>query len=230
MKNLIIVGAGGMGREVFSWLSQEIRNKKDYKIKGFIDDDPSALNNYNYPVSIIGNIKDYQPNSGEILAVSILEPKTRKKIVEALLKRSSLFYTLIHPSVTIGTNVKIGEGSIICPNCILSNDIVIHEFVFINTSSTIGHDTTIGSFTSINGKVEITGNVQVGEGCLFGVGAKVIPGRRIGNGAKIGAGSVIIRNVPSDSTVFGNPAKKILSPIMCKTVPKMMTKSVPPGG
>jgi len=207
--DLIIVGAGGMGREAFSWLSQEIQENKDHKIVGFIDDNPNALGDLEYPVKVIGNIIDYMPKKSERYVLAILEPKTRKKIALLLLAKGAVFYTLVHPSVIIGANVEIGMGSVICPNCILTSDIDIGEFVFINTSSTVGHDAVIGDFTSINGKVEITGNVKVGEGCLFGVGAKVIPGRHIGDGATVGAGSVVIRNVPEGVTVFGNPAKRI---------------------
>ena len=208
--DLIMVGAGGMGREVFSWLSHEIKGKKDLRIKGFLDDNPQALGKLPYPVKVIGSISDYQPNNNESLVVSILDPRIKKDIVESLVsKGANFFYTLIHPSAIIGTNVRIGKGCIICPNCILTNDITVDDFVFINTSSTVGHDSIIGEYTSINGKVEIPGNVEVGVGCLFGVGAKVIPKRRIGDGATVGAGSVVIRNVPSGITVFGNPAKKI---------------------
>ncbi len=207
--DLIIIGAGGMGREVFSWLTQEIIEKKEHKILGFIDDNPNALGDLSYPVKIVGNIIDYMPRKTERFILSILEPKTRMKIASILMAKGAVFYTLVHPSAVIGTNVRIGGGSVICPNCILTNDIDIGQFVFINTSSTVGHDVVIGDFTSINGKVEITGNVKVGTGCLFGVGAKVIPGRHIGDGATIGAGSVVIRNVPEGVTVFGNPAKRI---------------------
>jgi len=207
--DLIIVGAGGMGREVFSWLTQEIKEKKDLKVLGFIDDNPHALGDLSYPVKIIGNIIDYMPRTTERYVLAILEPKTRIKIASLLMAKGAFFYTLVHPTAIIGTNVRIGMGSVICPNCILTNDIDVGKFVFINTSSTVGHDVAIGDFTSINGKVEITGNVKVGKGCLFGVGAKVIPGRCIGDGATVGAGSVVIRNVPAGVTVFGNPAKKI---------------------
>ena len=207
--DLIIVGAGGMGREVFSWLSQEIKGKKDVSMKGFIDDNPVALGDSKYPIKIITSIKEFVPKDNERLVLGILDPKIKRKVVESLMKKGAKFYTLIHPTAVIGTNVHVGKGVVMCPNCIVTNDVKLGDFVFINTSSTIGHDTVIGDFTSINGKVEITGNVIVGEECLFGVGAKVIPERRIGDRAVIGAGSVVIKNIPSNMTVFGNPAKNI---------------------
>jgi len=207
--DLTIIGAGGLGREVYSWLSQEINEKQDFKIKGFIDDNLCSLDKFDYPVKVIGRITDYCPKPDEELVLSILDPEVKKQIVTFLSKKGAKYHKLIHPTSILGTNIKIGKGCIICPGCILTNDIQIGDFVFLNTNSTIGHDTTIGEFTSINGKVEITGEVEVGSGCLFGVGAKVIPQKNIGDNAIIGAGSVVIRNVPSGITVFGNPAKKI---------------------
>ena len=209
--DLIIVGAGGLGREVFSWLSQEIKEKHNYKIKGFIDDNPRSLDNFEYPAKILSSIDNYMPKYGDQFVLSILDPKLKKQIVDSLSQRGARFYKLIHPISIIGTNVKIGEGCVICPNCILTNDIKIGNFVFINTNSTIGHDTIIGDFTSVNGNVDITGKVKVGKGCLFGVGAKVIPGRTIGDDVVIGAGSIVIRNIKSNESVFGNPAKKFIS-------------------
>lgn len=207
--DLIIVGAGGLGREIFFWLSQEILTKGGYRIKGFIDSEPDRLGQRNYPAGVIGSIADYTPNETEELVLAIQDPKTKKVYVESLLDKGATFYSLVHPSAVIGYNVNFGDGCVVCPNCIFTNDITIGDFVFLNTNSTVGHDSTIGDYTSINGNVDITGEVKVGSGCLFGVGSKIIPGRRIGDGATIGAGSVVIRNVPPGVTVFGNPAKKI---------------------
>jgi len=208
--DLILVGAGAFGREVFTWLSQAIEGSSQYKIKGFIDNLPQnqiELDLRDFSIPILGTINDYQPKPDEKLVMSIFDPTLKKQFVKLLLKRGSKFHKLIHPSVIIGHNVKVGDGCIICPNCILANDTNIGDYVFINTSSTIGHDTVIGSFTSINGGVQITGDVKVGSECFFGVGSLVINKRNVGDRAIIGAGSVVIRSVRPDVTVFGNPAK-----------------------
>jgi len=208
--DLILVGAGTFGREVFTWLSQTIEGSSQHKIKGFIDNLPQnqiELDLRDFPIPILGTINDYQPKPDEKLVMAIFDPTLKKKFVKLLLKRGSKFHKLIHPSVIIGHNVKVGDGCIVCPNCILANDTNIGDYVFINTSSTIGHDTVVGSFTSINGGVQITGDVKVGSECFFGVGSLVINKRNVGDRAIIGAGSVVIRNVRPDVTVFGNPAK-----------------------
>ena len=208
--DLILVGAGSFGREVFTWLSQAIEGNSQYKIKGFIDNlaqNQIELDLREYPIPILGTINDYYPKSDEKLVISIFDPKLKKQSVELLLKRGSTFYKLIHPSAIIGHNVKVGDGCIICPNCILANDTNIGDYVSINTCSTVGHDTVVGNFTSINGCVQITGDVKVGSECFFGVGSVVINKRNIGDRAIVGAGSVVIRSIRPDITVFGNPAK-----------------------
>ena len=207
--DLIIVGAGGMGREVYTWLAQAIHGKDEYVVKGFLDDNPKALGDRPYPIKVIGSISEYTPAAGERLVLSILNPKIKKRVADSLIQTGAEFFTLIHPTALIGRNVKLGHGVIICPFCILTNDIEVGDFVFMNTNATIGHDSKIGDYTSINGKVEITGNCEIGAGCLFGVGAKLIPGRTITDGVTVGAGSVVIQNILSPKTVFGNPAKTI---------------------
>lgn len=209
--NLLIVGAGGMGREIFCWLQQEIKGKNDHRIVGFLDDDLSALDNYSYPVKIVGSITDYQPKVGESLVLAVMSPKVKKDIVSMLVAKGAEFYTLIHPSVIVGYNVKINKGCVVAPLCILTADIVIGGFVFLNANTTIGHDVVVKKYCSINGKAEVSGNVTIGANCLMGVGAKIIPKRNIGDYVTIGAGSVVIRHVRNNASVFGNPAKEIIT-------------------
>ncbi|MCL5260433.1 MAG: acetyltransferase [Gammaproteobacteria bacterium] len=208
--DLLIVGAGGMAREVFCWLSHDIENKKHLKIKGFLSDRSDELDNYPYPVKIIGGIENYAPKKNECLVMGIMNPNVKKIVAEKLLTKGASFYTLIHPSAIVGQNVKIGQGCVIAPNCIITSDITIGNLVFLNIDVKIGHDTTIGNYTSINGWSGIAGNVYIGEECLFGIGSIVIPKRKIGNNAKIGAGSVVINHVKENITVFGNPAKTLV--------------------
>ncbi len=210
---LLVVGAGGFGREVYTWLSQTIKDDPKYKIAGFLDDNVAKaqeeLDKRRYPHEVVGTIQDYHPQGNESLVMGIFGPVAKKKCVEQLRKRGARFYTLVHPDTIIGHDVRIGEGCVICPYCVLANDSKIGNFISLNTNSTIGHDSDIGDFTSINGGVEITGEVKVGSQCFFGVGAVVINRCTIGDRTVVGAGSVVIRNVGSDITVFGNPAKTV---------------------
>ncbi|MDB9979083.1 acetyltransferase [Candidatus Pelagibacter sp.] len=209
---LIIVGAGSFGREVYTWLTHTIQGNTNYSIKGFIDNhlnNKDILSKQKHPIRIINTIDKYMPNPEEKLVISIADTKVRKNIVNLMLSRGAEFYTLIHPSTIIGQNVIIGQGSIVCPNCILANESKIGDFTIINTACNIGHDVKIGSFNSILPMTGIMGNVETNKGCIIGSGVTIIPKVKIGMNAIVGSGSVVIRNVASNTTVFGNPAKKI---------------------
>jgi sugar O-acyltransferase (sialic acid O-acetyltransferase NeuD family) len=214
-KELIIVGAGGLGREVYSWLSDFVcqsllvEHKTTYHIKGFIDDNINALKGFDYDCGIIGTIKNHQPIENEFLVLAILHTKTKKNIVDNLTNKGASFFTLIHDSAVIGKNIFMGQGCVICPNVTITADVKLGDFVFINIGSTIGHDVVIGDFTSITPNVYICGKTNVGEMCTFGASSTIIPERKIGSGAFVGAGSVVIKNIKKNQKVYGNPASII---------------------
>ncbi|MGC8453742.1 MAG: acetyltransferase [Cylindrospermopsis raciborskii] len=206
MEKIVIIGAGGLGREIFSWLSTP---SLEYQVVGFVDDNLNQLDNCKYPCKILSSIEEYVPANGTLHVLAIMNPATKKKVVEKLERKNCDFLTFIHPSCIIGHNVKVGEGCVITPNCILTADIKIGRFVFLNTSTTLGHDVSIGDYVSVNGKVEISGGVVLGSEVLVGSRAVILPKRKIVSGAVIGAGSVVLTHVNKAVTVFGNPAREI---------------------
>lgn len=205
-KKIVIVGANGLGREVFLWLVDSGYSKN---ITGFISDFPSALNGYDYPCKVLGDIPTHSPLSNTLYVMALMDPVTKKKIAETLMDKGCEFMTFIHPTAIISPNSKIGTGVVITPGCIVSCDVEVGDFVFLNTQTTLGHDVKVGSYTSINGKVEISGFVEIGKGVTIGSRAIVLPKKKIASGAIVGAGSVVVGNIRQAITVFGNPAKRI---------------------
>jgi sugar O-acyltransferase (sialic acid O-acetyltransferase NeuD family) len=214
-KPILIVGAGGFGREVF-WLINEINSQKlEWDVLGFLDDDKKALDNFeNYP-TIIGTTNDYgeinNRYTGSVFLINAIgDPSTRKKTVFSLSNAGAKWATLIHPTASIGTNSVINEGSILARNSIVTCDAKIGCHVHINIFSSCDHDTTIGDFCTISPKVDIQGGAQVGEGVFFGGNAVVLPKARVGDWSRVGALSLVLRNVKPKTTVFGVPAKDIM--------------------
>jgi len=210
-KRILIVGAGGFGREVYSWITDSREEYTDWEISGFLDDDLEALKEYPCGLSIISTIKDYAPKNDEFLVMGVGPPKTKRMIVETLEKKGASFLSYVHNSVILGNNVTLGKGCVLCPNSVLTCDVSLGDFVTINCFSDAGHDVTIDDFTTLSGHVDITGFAKVGKGVFFGSHATVLPKIRIEDNAVIGAGSVVIRNVKKDTTVFGNPAKVVFT-------------------
>ncbi len=208
MKQIYIVGAGGFGREVYNWMSDVIDLESNYAFKGFLDDNPKALDGFPIDAEVI-RIADYSCNSEDFLICGIGNPLLKKKLCLPLIKMGCEFLTLIHPSAIIGPSSRIGQGSVICPKVVITCDIAIGKMVTINLMTTIGHDAKIGSWSTISAQCDITGYVEIKESVFIGSGARVIPKKKVGRSAIIGAGSVVIKEVSSHSTVFGNPAREI---------------------
>ncbi|AZF04445.1 NeuD/PglB/VioB family sugar acetyltransferase [Pseudomonas sp. R5-89-07] len=211
-KKFVIVGAGGFGREVYVWLKDWIDHSdkpETYKIVGFLDDSSTALGRFSDVPSIISSIDDYVHQDGVFLVCAIADPKIKKAVSDRLIAKGAEFFSLVHPSVIVGTRVVVGVGVVVCPNTILSTDLTVGDFVTINSATTIGHDTSIGRYSTISGHCDVTGGVQLGEGVFMGSHAVVVPKVTVGAFAIIGASSVVIRKVAPGVTVFGVPAKKI---------------------
>jgi sugar O-acyltransferase (sialic acid O-acetyltransferase NeuD family) len=207
MDNLIIVGAGGFGRELLQWIKDINKVHDTWRILGFIDDNLNALDNYKCDYKVIGSIKDWKPNN-EYYACAIANPDVKMKVVTMLKAKGAKFASIIHPMAYIGDFNKIGEGFIAYPNAGVNVNVKIGDFVTL-LGSGVGHDAVIGDYTTISSYCDITGGVKIGKKVFIGSHVTIVPNRIIGDEAYIGAGSVVIGNVKEKTKVFGNPARKI---------------------
>lgn len=208
MKDIVIYGCGGMGRET-AWLIEEINEKeKEWNILGYLDDDIENLDKTFYRYKVIGNIDWIIKNKGCYCIIAIGKSSARKQIAESI-KEHCFFPTLVHPDTKINDSIIIGEGTIISANCTLTTDICIGSHVIINVNTSIMHDTKIGNYTNIFIGVNIAGGVIIEDEVEIGSGATVIPYRTIKENSIIGAGSTVIEDIPKNCTAVGIPAKPI---------------------
>ena len=157
MKKLYIVGAGGFGREIFSWASDHPDCGKEWEVAGFLDDDPGALDNYNLPVSGIMPVAGHQPDKLTCYVCAIGSPAVKRQVCESLESRGAQFISLVHPSVVLGRGVILGRGVVLCPHVTLTCDINLGNFVMFNCHSSAGHDVVVGDWSTISGHCDLTG-------------------------------------------------------------------------
>lgn len=204
MNNIVIVGSSGFAKEIKWLIDRENQTSKKWRFLGFIDKE--SVNK-----EIIGDdsfILNYEQELNVVIAIA--NPNIRKRLVEKYKVNSNVkFPNLIDPSVIISGSINIGEGNIICANNILTIAIKIGDFNIINLSCTIGHETQIKNFVTINPGVNISGNVCLDNGVNVGTGAKIIQGKFIGENSVIGAGAVVIKDIGTNCTAVGVPAKVI---------------------
>ena len=208
MKNLIIIGAGGMGRTMYDMARESTTYEKEYVVKGYIDDNVHALDNFsNYP-PVLGTIADYCPVQDDVFVCSI-GGASRKACMEALIARGGELITMIHRTARIGTNVHIGKGCYIGAFTTVASDAWIDDYNFIQSYTIVGHDVRIGRWNRIDSYVMMVGGGVIGEHNMIHTAAVLNHNVVVGDDAHIGACSFVINNVASETTVFGNPARRI---------------------
>lgn len=210
MKKILIIGAGGFGREV-QWLIERINQETPrWQIAGYLDDGMKQGTEINgYPViGGIEHLKNFKENTAVVCAIGSAE--IRKKLISKIKKMGAYeFPNLIDPKVQMSQTIVLGEGNIICAGNILTVNIRIEDFVIINLSCTIGHDTILRSFVTVCPGVNISGCTEMKSGTELGTGSKIIQGKMIGERTIIGAGAVVVNNIPPDCTAMGVPAKPV---------------------
>ena len=206
--NIIIVGAGGFGREVYLWAKESFSNNQ-YKIKGFLDDNNKALDGYNLDIGIIGGIDGYIPEEQDRFLIAIGSVDIKKNVIAKLKNKKAKFISLIHSTAKIANNAKIGEGNIIFPFVIISDCVQIGDFALMNSYSSCGHDARVGKYCILSPYATINGFGILEDEVFLGTHSTVIPGKRVGYKSKVSANSVVMRDVPPNKIVFGVPGKAI---------------------
>ena len=209
MKNIVIVGAGGVGRETSLIIQQINELKSTWNLIGFIDDDVNSWGNVINGYPVIGGMDSLEKLSLDTyVVVAIANYKVKKRIVNKINNRFK-FATIVHPRVLINDYMTLGEGTIIYEGAILTTNIKVGNHVIISPKCGIGHDSIIKDYVSLLWNVNISGNDIIEEGVMMGSASTVIQGKKIGKGSTVGAGAVVIDNIDSYSTVVGVPAKVI---------------------
>lgn len=209
MKKLIIIGAGGMGRTLFSNALESVGYGEKFVVKGFIDDNLHALDGFpNYP-PIIDTIKDYVPQKDDVF-VSSIGGTARRPCMEEIISRGGEFMELIHKTARIYTNAKLGKGNFIGAYSVIGNDAVVGDYNMIQSYTVIGHDAKIGSWNRIDTHVTCVGGIVIEDEVNIHTSAVISHNVRVESGAHVGALSFVIRKVKAGTTVMGIPAKRLV--------------------
>ncbi len=209
MNELLIIGARGFGREIYNLAEKCHGYNINWKIKGYLDDKSDALNDYQGYPPIIESVESYKVKPNDVFVCALGDVKQKQKYVKMIKDKGGAFLSLVHNTSTIRNGTKLGEGLILFPFVHITTNVSLGSWVSILPFSVLGHDVTIGNFCHLNSYSFIGGFTRLGNLVTVNTGATIIPGMSIGDNAVIGAGSVVIKDVLENTTVFGNPARKV---------------------
>lgn len=210
MKQLLILGAGGFGREVYCSATESIGFKTEFEIKGFLDPDKNKLEGYKDYPPIIGVEDSYNIEPNDVFICAFGDARLKTKVCNTVLSRGGVFINLVHKEAYISKNVIIGKGNIICKGCLISCDTKIGDFNTFNDFVSIGHNTVIGNYNAFMTATRVSGIVSIGDCNFFGVNSCMVQGIRVGNHTTIGAGSALMRRTKDGYTYIGVPANALV--------------------
>jgi len=207
LKDIVIYGAGGFGRETALLIHQINQHTSAWNLIGFYDDGLAKGKSVD-SWKVLGGIDDLIKSGGQVsIVIAIADPITRKLLIEKLNNIPLDFPTLIHPLCQRGDkNNYFGKGCVLTAGVILTTSISFEDFVIVNLLSTIGHDVVIGKFSTVMPGCSISGSVKIGECSLIGTGARILQNLSIGKKSRVGAGAVVTQSFPDGQTILGIPA------------------------
>lgn len=205
--DLVIYGAGGLGREIYCMIKNLPSEDNHWNILGFFDDNMEKGSSNEYG-TVLGGIEEVNnwPTPLDVV-IAIGSGAVVKEIVNKITNP-----LVNYPNIISGTaiadknNFIIGHGNIV-KNSSFSCHVSIGNFNLMNNHVFFGHDCTVGDFNTFMPCVRVSGDVSIGDNNFLGVGSIVLQGIKISQNVRLGAGGVLMKTPKPNCLYIGNPAK-----------------------
>lgn len=207
MKRLVIIGAGGHGREALDIVTAINAVAPTFEFLGFLDDGrvpgSRALPHH---AEILGG-SDLLGDLDAAYVVAVGLPALRRQLAARLHGHETV--DLVHPLASIGSHVRHGSGLIVGAGARVTHGVDLGDHVHVNVNASISHDCRVGSFVTITPGARLSGGVTLGDDVWLGINSSVIQGVTIGDGVIVGAGAAVIDDLPAHCTAVGVPAHPV---------------------
>jgi sugar O-acyltransferase (sialic acid O-acetyltransferase NeuD family) len=208
---IVIIGAGGHGREVADIVRHQSQVDPTCELLGFIDENPDVWGSARDGAPVLGGWSWFDDRSRDDVRVicSVGAPAVSRRLAAYAEGLGLRFAQAISPLAWVSPLAHLGCGITVFPQVVVNTGATLRDHCIVNVGATISHDCDIGTYSFIAPGVHLAGNVTVGEACWIGLGANVIQGCTIGPRTVVGAGATVIRDLEADVTAVGVPVRVI---------------------
>ncbi len=204
---LLLVGAGGFGREVAALVETLNQQALTWNLRGFVDDDPALRDATVMEIPVRGDVDWLTRQTDLSVSLTIGDGSARRAVADRLTATDLQPATLVHPTVSVHRTVYLGPGTILCQGAAPTVDVQIGPHAVLDQHCTVGHDAVLDAFVSLRPGARISGSAHLKQAVTVGAGAVVLPDVTIGAGTTVGAGAVVTEDLPPDCTAVGRPAR-----------------------
>ena len=210
LRPLLIVGAGGFGRETAEAVRAVNQVQPTWNLLGFLDDSPALLGGVVDGVPVVGPTSALcdHPDAQVVVTIGNSENFTiRRSVVDRLELPPHRFATIVHPAAVIPPSARVGEGTIILAGTVATSAVVIGAHVRVMPAVVFTHDDRVDDYVTLSTGVHLAGAVRICEGAYIGAGALIRDRRTVGEWALIGMGAAVTTHVPAFEVWAGTPAR-----------------------
>lgn len=211
-KPVAVVGYSGHSYVIIDILLNAGRIVTAYCDSEFKERNPYHLNYLGRESEVIDTLKEYD------FFVGVGHNGIRRKVHTQLAEFLGNPINAIHPSAVVSASVEMNYGIMISARATINPLVSLGRGVICNSSSSIDHECVIEDFAHIGPGAVLCGNVKIGAGTFVGANAVIKQGVTIGKNVTVGAGTVVIRDIPDETIVVGNPQRVISQPDVRKLV------------
>ena len=209
-KKILLFPFGGNARESLISILAINKIRKEWDVIGFVDDNSALFGKECCGVKVLGGREIFSRFSDALVLAVPGNPDTylgRKKVIKSLGLDTSRFATIIHPSVTIAQDAKIGYNVTLMANVFVSCGVNIGNHCVFLPNTVIAHDSVVGDYCLFGSNITVSGHARIGNECYIGSGTKIRNGMKIGDRSLAGLGANIVSDIAEGVVVAGNPAK-----------------------
>jgi acetyltransferase EpsM len=212
MKKIVLLGATGGCVDILDTILDINRTAPQavFDIVGFLDDRAEMKGTKVLGAAVLGPFKSVQQFHDCLFVTGIGSATNywrREAIISALGIPLERFATVVHPSASISSSATLGYGTVVHQHATVTTGARVGNHVLILPQAVISHGDVVGDFSIINAGVCLASDVVVEKGCYLGARSTVRQDIKIGARAQLGMGSVVIKDVPPETVVVGNPAR-----------------------
>lgn len=207
---LVVIGAGGFARETVEAVRAVNAAGGGWRLAGYLDDNPALHGIVIDGLPVLGGLDALAAVRDAAVVVCTGRPGnylSRPRIVAALSLPAERYATIIHPSASVSSTSRVGPGSVVLAQTVLTAAVSVGSHVAVMPHVTLTHGDVVSDFATAAAGVRLGGDVHVGRCAYLGAGALVREQRSIGSGALVGMGAVVTNDVPPGEVWAGVPAR-----------------------
>lgn len=207
VRDLVILGAGGHGRELLDVVEAINNQTSRWRFLGFFDDASPPLDRLaRRGTSVLGGTADVAHVDADV-AIGVGDSHVRERLDALMRADGHQAAVLVHPSATVGSDIELGPGVVLAARACVTTNIRVGRHTHLNVGAIVSHDCRLGDYVTLSPGALMNGTNTLEDHVLLGTGAIVTPGRRIGRDTWVGAGAVVITDLPAACVAVGVPAR-----------------------